>query len=191
MIRPIFVSIILAYSCLASSAFAENMEKIFPESFRFQAKVAYQDEFPEFWIQIFEEKEFKKILSKTNGSNYKKQFQAYRVSIYGLKSETYTDTYSQLRDYHDNFIKSVVIDQVFDFNCIGVNKKRQMVCEMFLGEQNVAKSMIKDGVSKFNIDKRLPESINGAYIDAENQAKENNLGVWQSFIGMFTFDKKP
>lgn len=190
MIKQIVIFVILAYNMLPQLVFAEELKKIFQEPITFNAKVGFEEEFPNFWVQIYDLKEFNRILPHTTGSNYNKSKQAYRIKVYGLKFERFTKTYDILNEWQESYVKNIIISETFDFKCLGVTTSRVLSCEMYIGEANLAEHMIHDGLSRFDGDMRIPSEINERYVAAENAAKEEKKGVWKSFIGLFSFDKQ-
>jgi hypothetical protein len=190
MFKKILILLILSHNIAPQAVFAEEFKKVFSEPLKFNAKVGYEEDYPYYWIQIFNKKEFYKVLKHTTGANTNKHKQAYKVKVYGLKKERFTDTYMNLKEIQDKYVDTIIVSQEFAFNCLGIDLKKALLCELYIGDINLAESMIRDGLSQFDKSIQITDEVNQRYIDAELSAENDKIGIWKSFVGLFSFDKE-
>lgn len=156
-----------------------------------EAEILFFDDLSTMWVFVYSEDSFNKISSRSQQKLMSKKDRMLAINIFGIRKverqESFSQTEKQQVALHE--IEKRVKGRSASLNCIGVNKKTgSPVCEVIVGSVNLGLGMIENGISPFTQEGNIDSKIRKIYIDAQNYAKDEQIGVWEPFYGLFRFE---
>lgn len=89
-----------------------------------------------------------------------------------------------------DFLADFLLGKEVTYTCFFIDKRDNLNCEVDYQDNDIGLLFIQKGQSPYYTKEGIHPIRNSEYKNAETKAKEEQVGVWGPFYGMFIFNKK-
>lgn len=141
------------------------------------------------WFFIHDRNEYDNLTKNIPYGNKMTKNKVFLFELYGIDDIKIRDIKDKAKSKEFKFMvelnKSIKdkrsLISCFDYN----NDKNIPICNVTVGNIDLAGHIIKNGISRFRAFKSNNEKLDGEYKTLMNSAKERQIGIWEPFYGIF------
>jgi endonuclease YncB( thermonuclease family) len=114
-----------------------------------------------------------------------------KIKLYGVEIDSYLPSTTKIQEMElavQNMLRKQLNGKLIRYECYGVEEDQGVLCAITLDGVDINEALMKQGVTRYAhtaAELSMGPWRNDAYLNAEAQAKDAEIGVWNAFYDMF------